>query len=218
MFNRNQQEACRRVDTALHFQPAVKEMERRAAQMHSPGWEDIGLTGSMCCEMKITWGCTPSCSRTGLKMRAPPMPRSPAVKPANAITATTIPSFLYGFFLVPALAFPLIWPGHIVIQPTLSLRNAQIISTSLSIGRQAVHVLIRQNHKQHVNMHGIRVCMCSIGPALFTFRFQVQEFCRQTLDDDCKALSYRVLDGTCVAIIVFPASQHDYAQLRVHVS
>ncbi len=37
-------------------------------------------------------------------MRAPPMPKSPAVKPAKAMTATTMASFLYGFFRGPALA------------------------------------------------------------------------------------------------------------------
>ena len=34
------------------------------------------------------------------------MPSSPAVKPAKAMTATTMASFLYGFFRGPALACP----------------------------------------------------------------------------------------------------------------
>jgi len=144
--------------------------------MHGLGWENIGLTCSMCCKMKLTWGCTPSCSRTGLKMRAPPMPSSPAVKPANAITATTIPSFLYGFFLVPALAFPHIWPGYIVIQPTLSLENAQIISTSLSMGRQAVHAMIRQDHKQHKKCKACVEACARLALPIHVDRFQMQDW------------------------------------------
>ena len=50
----------------------------------------------------LTRGSMPSCSRYGLKMRAPPMPSSPAVAPETARIPTATSSTLRGF-LSPTL-------------------------------------------------------------------------------------------------------------------